>query len=125
MLATAILAQQTSQELLSSAKGRAVLPIALLLLIVVLLFIEHIHRRRQARQMGYRNWSEYMRSVPKNDAEKKAAVEMAARGVVYCVLGALFPPLVIVGLFPLYRGLRKLGLLAAGVAPTTGNPPQA
>jgi hypothetical protein len=87
------------------------------LLIVGLLLIEHLLHRRQARRMGYRSWGQYLRSVPKNDAEKRDAVDWTARGIVLCGLGVLFPPLLILGLFPLYRGVRKLGLLLAGVSP--------
>lgn len=95
----------------------SILPLAIAVLILILLLVEHTYHNRQARRMGYRSYREYLRSVPRTDAEKQDAVNMTSRGVVLCVLGILFPPLVIVGLFPLYRGLRKLGLLWSGVSP--------
>ena len=56
-----------------------------------------------------------LKKVPVTDREKSEAVEMTLRGVMFCVLGLLFPPLVLLGLVPLYYGLRKLGLAFMGV----------
>jgi hypothetical protein len=96
----------------------SVAPVLLAATVVVLLVIWHLRQRRRARDMGYPSWGAYLRAVPKNDTEKRAAVDMAARGAVWCLLGALFPPLIIVGLGPLYYGGRKLLMVGAGVTPS-------
>lgn len=74
--------------------------------------------RRKARQMGYPSYRAYLRAVPKDDREKRDAIDLTARGVVLCLLGVLFPPFIILGLTPLYYGGRKLAMLGAGVNPT-------
>ena len=56
-----------------------------------------------------------LKQVPVTDREKCEAVELTLRGVMFCVLGLLFPPLVLLGLAPLYYGLRKLALASMGV----------
>ena len=63
----------------------------------------------------YRRRRHILEKVPVTDREKCEAVEMKLRGVMFCVLGLLFPPLVLLGLVPLYFGLRKLGLAFMGV----------
>ena len=63
----------------------------------------------------FRGRRHILKKVPVTDREKCEAVEMTLRGVMFCVLGLLFPPLVLLGLVPLYYGLRKLGLAFMGV----------
>ena len=63
----------------------------------------------------YRRQRRQLEKIPVTDKEKREAVEMTLRGVVFCVLGLLFPPLVLFGLAPLYYGLRKLSLAQMGV----------
>jgi hypothetical protein len=75
--------------------------------------------RRKASQFGYGGILEYLRAVPKNDAEKRDAVNLAMHGVVDCLLGVAFFPLLLIGIFPLYYGVRKVMLIALGVGPDT------
>ena len=63
----------------------------------------------------YRGRRHLLEKVPVTDREKREAVELTLRGVMFCVLGLLFPPLVLLGLVPLYYGLRKLALASMGV----------
>ena len=47
--------------------------------------------------------------------EKRAAADLALRGLACCLLGILFPPLVLVGLVPLYYGGRKFLYASMGL----------
>jgi len=94
----------------------------LVILIAVAMAIKRRLRRR-ASQFGYNGILAYLRAVPRDDAEKRLAVDLAMKGVVLCLLGIAFFPLMLIGLFPLYYGLRKLILLALDVGPTV--PPAA
>ncbi len=121
MMTPMVVALGTLEGKIASHHGAVVL--ALLAIVIVLLLTWHLLQQRRARRMGYRGWGAYLRAVPKNDTEKRMAVDMAARGVVWCILGILFPPFVIVGLVPLYYGGRKLLMIGAGVAPSTSGGP--
>jgi hypothetical protein len=99
----------------------AILPVLIAVVLVFLLLAWYRQFRarllNRASQMGYPTIGAYLRAVPGSEAERQAAVDMTAKGVVLCVLGGLFPPLIIVGLFPLYYGGRKLLMIAVGIAP--------
>jgi hypothetical protein len=71
--------------------------------------------RARVRRSGYPGLLAYFRELPKTDLEKMDAVELTLKGVVLCALGLLFPPLVVIGLVPLYYGLRKLAALQLGI----------
>jgi hypothetical protein len=64
--------------------------------------------RRSVRRRGYPGLMAYLRELPQTEEEKMDAVELTLKGVVICALGLLIPPLVLVGLVPLYYGARKL-----------------
>ena len=70
---------------------------------------------RRARRFGYPSTGAYLRSAPGTDAEKRDAADLALRGLVLCVLGILLPPLVLVGLVPLFYGGRKLTYASMGL----------
>jgi hypothetical protein len=53
--------------------------------------------------------------VPRSDAEKQDAADLALKGLVLCVLGLLFSPLVVVGVIPLFYGGRKLVYASMGL----------
>jgi hypothetical protein len=61
----------------------------------------------RAFRFGYKSRSEYMQAVPRTDDEKRDAVDQACKGLVICLLGLMFPPLLLIGLFPLFFGARK------------------
>ena len=50
----------------------------------------------------------YLREFPETEKEKFDAAELTLKGVVLCLLSLLFPPLILIGLVPLYYGIRKL-----------------
>jgi hypothetical protein len=70
---------------------------------------------RRARRFGYPSTGAYLRSAPGTDVEKRDAADLALRGLVFCVLGFLLPPLVLVGLVPLFYGGRKLAYASMGL----------
>jgi hypothetical protein len=70
---------------------------------------------RKAASAGYASTAEYLRAAPQTDEEKRDAVDLTLKGVVICVLGLLFPPLLLFGLFPLFYGARKLAFASMGL----------
>ena len=72
----------------------------------ILVFVVSV--RRRARQFGYPSMGEYLRAAPRSDAEKRDAADLALKGLVFCVLGVLMAPFVLIGLVPLFYGGRKL-----------------
>ena len=71
--------------------------------------------RRNAQQAGYGSVTGYLRSTPGSDREKREAVDLALIGLVLCFLGLMFPPLLLIGLFPLFYGTRKIVYSAMGL----------
>ena len=70
---------------------------------------------RRARQFGYASRREYLGAVPRSDAERRDAVDMVMRGLVYCLLGLIFPPIILFGIVPLFYGGRKLISMSMGL----------
>ncbi len=89
--------------------------ILLILLIVLAWSLVALGRsRRRARQAGYKGIFDHMRAVPRNDREKREAVNMAFRGLALCLLGIVLTPLLLFGLPSLYYGGRKITLALLG-----------
>jgi hypothetical protein len=61
---------------------------------------------RRARRMGFGSTVEYLRSAPRSDAEKRDAADLAVKGLLWCTLGLLFSPLVLIGVVPPRRARR-------------------
>jgi len=70
---------------------------------------------RQARRAGYASTGDFLRAAPRTDDEKRDAVDLTLKGLVVCVLGLLFPPFLLIGLFPLFYGARKLAYASMGL----------
>ena len=85
----------------------AVVPVAIVLVAVLV--------KRRATRFGYASAGAYLQAVPRSDAEKRDAADLVLRGVVFCVLGVLFAPFVLVGLVPLFYGGRKLVYASMGL----------
>jgi hypothetical protein len=64
--------------------------------------------RARIKLHGYPGLRAYLQELPWTDEQKWDAVELTLRGLVLCLLGLLFPPVLLIGLVPLYYGLRKL-----------------
>ena len=82
-------------------------------LIGVLLFWTVLKRR--ARRFGYGSIAAYLRAAPRSDPEKRDAVDLALKGLVFCVLGMVFPPFTLIGLIPLFYGGRKVVYASMGL----------
>jgi hypothetical protein len=70
---------------------------------------------RRAHRSGYRSTFAYLRAIPRSDAEKQDAADLAMKGLLWCVLGLFFSPCVFIGLIPLYYGGRKLVSASMGL----------
>jgi hypothetical protein len=70
---------------------------------------------RRARRFGYASAGEYLRAAPRSDAEKRDAADLALKGLIWCVLGAIFAPLILIGLLPLFYGGRKMIYASMGL----------
>lgn len=64
--------------------------------------------QQKARQKGHAGITAYLKAIPVTDEEKQDAVDLSLKGGVACLLGLVFPPLLVIGVFPLFYGLRKL-----------------
>jgi hypothetical protein len=93
--------------------GIPILALALAALIFGIVMLGRVSRR--ARQFGYSSRAAYLRAVPRTDAEKRDAVDFTLRGIVFCVLGVIFPPFVLIGLYGLFYGGRKLVYASMGL----------
>jgi hypothetical protein len=72
-------------------------------------------QKRKALAFGYASLGDYLRAAPRSDEEKRDAVDLALKGLVICALGLVFPPLLLIGLFPLFYGGRKLIYASMGL----------
>jgi hypothetical protein len=69
----------------------------------------------RTRRLNYPSVGAYLRAAPRSDAEKQDAADLVLKGLVFCLLGLLFPPFVLVGLVPLFYGGRKLLYASMGL----------
>ena len=70
---------------------------------------------RRAKRLEYPSTGAYLRATPHSDVEKRDAADLALKGLVVCLLGLLFPPVILVGLIPLFYGGRKLVFASMGL----------
>ena len=71
--------------------------------------------KRPAQRLGYPSLSAYLRAAPSSDEEKREAVNLALKGLIICLLGLLFPPLLLIGIVPLFYGGRKVVWASMGL----------
>ena len=69
----------------------------------------------RAKRFGYPSRRAYLLAAPRSDEERKDAADLALKGLVFCLLGLLLAPLVLVGLVPLFYGGRKLVYASMGL----------
>ena len=86
--------------------------------ISVVLLLGRMMLLKRARANDYDSLFGYLRAVPATDAQKMDAVDLSLKGGVMIILGVLFPPLIFVGLVPLYYGLRKITMTLMGLGLT-------
>ncbi len=85
-----------------------IIPLGGILFVVLLL-------NGRAKRLNYASTGAYLRAAPRSDAEKQDAADLVLKGLVFCVLGLLFPPFVLIGLVPLFYGGRKLLYASMGL----------
>jgi hypothetical protein len=88
--------------------------------ITVVIWVGRRMLLKRARANDYDTLFAYLRGVPSTDTQKLDAIDLALKGGVIVVLGVLFPPLIFVGLVPLYYGLRKISMTLMGLGLTDG-----
>jgi len=84
----------------------AILAMVLVVPVAIVMFVAMV--RRRAKEFGYASTGAYLQAAPRSDAEKRDAADLVLKGLVFCMLGLIFAPLVLVGLVPLFYGGRKL-----------------
>ena len=87
----------------------------LFVLLLVLVILPLLIWRGRILRRGYSSLRDYLRELPGTDAERLDAVELSLKGAMLCLLGLLFPPFLIIGVVPLYFGLRKLAAVGLGI----------
>lgn len=103
----------------------ALLPVTGLLILCLLVpFLMFRRLGRRAMQMGYPSRRTYLQAVPRNDVEKRDAVDLTLKGAILCILGVLFPPMILFGVVPLYYGGRKLAMIGVGLKPSDTDGPR-
>jgi di/tricarboxylate transporter len=88
--------------------------IVVLITLLVALWVRR-KLKRDASRAGYASVSDYLRSPPRSDRERRDAIDLGLTGLVFCLLGFLFPPFLLVGVFPLFYGLRKIAYGSLGL----------
>ena len=83
--------------------------------VLVMVVLYGVISGRRAKRFGYESTRAYLRAAPRSDEERRDAADLALKGLVLCVLGVLFPPIVLVGLIPLFYGGRKLVYAVMGL----------
>jgi hypothetical protein len=87
----------------------------ILAVLVIAVVRFHTAAMRRARRFGYPSTGAYLRAAPRSDAEKQDAADLALKGLVFCLLGMIFPPFILIGLIPLFYGGRKLVYASMGL----------
>jgi RsiW-degrading membrane proteinase PrsW (M82 family) len=84
-------------------------------IVVGLIILYRRYYSSRARRFGYESRAAYFEAVPRTDAEKREAVDQALMGLVLCLVGLLLPPVLLVGIVPLFVGGRKAVFSALGL----------
>lgn len=71
--------------------------------------------RKRTKRLGYPSIGAYLRAVPRTNSELHDGADLAMKGLVFCFLGVIFPPLVLIGLVPLFYGGRKVVCASLGL----------
>lgn len=88
--------------------------VALVVTILIALLVRR-KLKRDAARAGLDSVSAYLKSAPRTDREKRDAIDLAMKGLVICLIGLLVPPFLILGIFPLFFGLRKVAYASLGL----------
>jgi hypothetical protein len=83
--------------------------------ILALIVLFSVISKRRAQRYGYQTRMAYLRGVPRSDDERRDAADLTMKGLVFCLLGLIFPPAVLIGIMPLFYGGRKLVYASMGL----------
>ena len=72
--------------------------LSVLLIVPVAIALVALRLSVRAKRLNYPSTGAYLRAAPRSDAERQDAADLVLKGLVFCVLGLLFPPFVLVGL---------------------------
>lgn len=120
-LVTAVIAAVIGMVLLVRAMRLSIFAVVVLVaaaaVIGMVLLVAAWRRRlrRQSQRFGYASTHDYLRAAPRSDEEKRDAVDLAVKGLVICFVGLIFPPIILVGAFPLFYGARKMAYSSMGL----------
>jgi hypothetical protein len=89
--------------------------IAFILVVFGIILVSFRIWQKRARERGYPGLLAYLKDLPQTDEAKLDAVELTMKGLIICILGLLFPPLVLIGAVPLYYGGRKIAATILGI----------
>lgn len=95
--------------------GLGWLPMLILALPLLAALFFWFSMSQRADTLGYPSLRAYLRAAPRSDAEKRDAADLALKGLVWCLVGVLLPPFILVGLIPLFYGGRKLIYASMGL----------
>jgi hypothetical protein len=84
-------------------------------IIVGIVVLYRVYYNRRVERFGYSSRADYFRAAPRTDDEKREAVDQALKGLVICLVGLMFPPLLLVGVVPLFIGGRKTLFASMGL----------
>jgi hypothetical protein len=90
--------------------------VGLPVLVAVGLVLFWVSFPRRAKRLGYPGTRAYLRAAPRSDEERRDAADLLLKGLGFCLLAILFPPLVLVGLVPLFYGVRKFIYASMGLS---------
>lgn len=89
--------------------------VLLLIVSTIVVLVWLLLWRRRVMRAGYRGAFAYLRALPKTDIQKRNALDLLMRGAVLIPIGIVLWPLLVIGLFSFYYGLRKMCMLKMGL----------
>jgi hypothetical protein len=89
--------------------------LAAIAIVAGLFFLYRGFYDRRVKRFGYPSRAAYFQAVPHTDAEKREAVDQALLGLILCLVGLLLPPVLLVGIVPLFVGGRKAVFASLGL----------
>ncbi|MGA7296934.1 MAG: hypothetical protein WBW92_05450 [Rhodanobacteraceae bacterium] len=82
--------------------------LAAVVIVVYLCVTLYNSYQEKAKARGQVSLMDWLKTIPVTDQDKQDAVDLSLKGGVACLLGLVFPPLLVIGVIPLFYGLRKL-----------------
>ncbi len=99
--------------------------LAAIVIVVYLCVTLYNSYQEKARARGHATLMGWLKTIPVSDQDKQDAVDLSLKGGVACLLGLVFPPLLVIGVIPLFYGLRKLLYAGMGLGMVSDDIPPA